>query len=883
MTIQQQILEKIATYGPIDMLLTETEYEYLHKQMKRIWRQYSWHKTRDYPLVLAFFRGYTFYRELSEKDDAFWHGFCEDLEVERPTNDTYDELEGALKSHSDTAVLFQYDGRGRAFVSTIDAIWGIRSLRAHELVNSFISYYREYPGEEVTRRLLQTILPDADKVALRQVKSFDHVFRTMTTIVDTILDQDLPSDNINQLEEHLFRHDIDLGTPNPLRFFLNKSPTSIDKILQALRFRRTPKQFSAFLKSLPRNYNVRLPDGSTKFAHALAERPHDLAYGRYYVDGQEHHVTPSARVTLNHLGKLATQKFHTVGNLSLYCAAQPFFVEEQGQKKPATAMYVGQQRQYLWAGRAVRGEALWVDGKPHPEAIGKKVETAVRLELGSGRIMGHLWVSTFLPQRTKPLQLHMGQHVHVLDPITYREHFTAALAETKLEVNLDGEHLIDWQPQDRLFTKSGLELEATKLATAPRELLLWTASPPAPSNAEITPASITMQAQSRKLWQVRWLDNKPLHLHHWTIQRPQAPKQRQGDGWQKRGSVAISLADGFFWHDEHVRLQADVGFNAAYVQIDGRRYPINKGEVDIGLLPAGRYEPHIMEQGHVVGALEPFTVLPELTLGKPPSVHFENYPYALDITLEDGRFDRIVYRPFYEADGTLGTETHTVHLDDNLTFDCYLKAKCLAVRFVYQDTHMPVQALTTTTPTVPLQLMTYEHHRKKLRLVSTSAFGDSTSDAGIAILANEVVALDKISFASQDELVCLVSEDARSDTWKRLASLPVAVIPEVGKLVFKKHEGQLYVTPLHDLDVNVTICCGNDQLREYNFKAIDQDAQGLFHFPLPSMLGLRSVKVQARVMARALPEPIIRTAEYQADFDLRAYLQRGLAWSKLAP
>jgi hypothetical protein len=107
------------------------------------------------------------------------------------------------------------------------------------------------------------------------------------------------------------------------------------------------------------------------------------------------------------------------------------------------------------------------------------------------------------------------------------------------------------------------------------------------------------------------------------------------------------------------------------------------------------------------------------------------------------------------------------------------------------------------------------------------------------------------------------------------------VIPEVGQLVIHNHEGQLQVTPLRDLEVTVTIRCGNDQLCEYNFKAIDQDSQGLFHFPLPSMLSLQSVQVQARVMTRALPEPIVRTTEYQADFELQDYLQRGLAWGTL--
>lgn len=239
------VLERTRRDGPVRVQVTEAEYEALRPHARYRWQdvQSSWSRRPDDQLLfLAFLRAYTFYRELSENENVFWSNFHRDLNLpdETVTNARYDNLWNVLESHPETKPLLKVTQgehrRQRRFVDSIAAIWGIRSLNTPSLVAFFRAYYNKYPNERITPVLMRRLLPQADEATVRQASAYDHIFRHLTRVVDTLLDTDpqLALMSPDRLCPLLEASGLDLGTPNPVRFFWNKSHTALADIVGAV-------------------------------------------------------------------------------------------------------------------------------------------------------------------------------------------------------------------------------------------------------------------------------------------------------------------------------------------------------------------------------------------------------------------------------------------------------------------------------------------------------------------------------------------------------------------------------------------------------------------------------------------------------------------------
>jgi hypothetical protein len=236
------LLVRLDEQGPIALHVEPGEYTLLRTAVGRVWGTPTGWMKKERQLILAYLRAYTFYRELSEDEQQFWHSFHRELGLaEVPlTNAQYDALWTVLSSHDAVASVQQYispDRRRRAFVRTIDAAWGIRVMRAQELIEFFDRYYNTTPGQVIDRALLKHLVPAAEEHLLRQAPMYDRIFRQMVEVVDHLVEQDPAVARLPPiaLVAHLREAGVALGEPNPVMYFAHKSEHALARLVGVVR------------------------------------------------------------------------------------------------------------------------------------------------------------------------------------------------------------------------------------------------------------------------------------------------------------------------------------------------------------------------------------------------------------------------------------------------------------------------------------------------------------------------------------------------------------------------------------------------------------------------------------------------------------------------
>lgn len=240
MTDIHALYTRFEEHGPVNLHVSEEEYLWLLRRVRGLWVNAGFWTPREQALMLMFLRGYTFYREISEHENQFWVTFHKDLNLPydiAPSKAQYDNLWGALNSHTETAPYARWSHGPtrdrREFVATINAVWGVHSLQARELMAFFTTYYNTTPGQKITAALMQRLMPNADDATLRQASSYDRLFRCLVQIVDHLLDTDpglarLPAE---ELTAHLHAQQIEVGDPNPVKYFANKTDGGLARLV----------------------------------------------------------------------------------------------------------------------------------------------------------------------------------------------------------------------------------------------------------------------------------------------------------------------------------------------------------------------------------------------------------------------------------------------------------------------------------------------------------------------------------------------------------------------------------------------------------------------------------------------------------------------------
>jgi hypothetical protein len=239
--LDTELIHRLERDGPIDVFVTYQEYhEHLLPRVAGTWSKLQQWSPTSQRRFLLFLRGYSFYRELSEDENLFWHSLSDELNVPHSglQNSDYDALEDILTLDSRIADLFIRRHR-REFVKTIDAIWGIRSLNAASLEKLFRRYYFTHHTETVTAALIGVLGWDFEPQLLersqRQARSYDLIFQSLRDAVRLILEHDIPAYPLETLADRVADLGYEFGDPNPIMYFFNKASRALENLLRDLR------------------------------------------------------------------------------------------------------------------------------------------------------------------------------------------------------------------------------------------------------------------------------------------------------------------------------------------------------------------------------------------------------------------------------------------------------------------------------------------------------------------------------------------------------------------------------------------------------------------------------------------------------------------------
>ncbi|AWR88063.1 hypothetical protein [Meiothermus taiwanensis] len=257
--------------GVAQACIAQEDFEGAKPLMQKVWRGERWGdllkavRSQGEELVparvlLGYLRGYFFYREVPENDDALWSNFLQDLGIKDqnlPTKAQYDRLWEALEWHPETRFRLQWSKGGkRDFISTLDAIFHFRALRLNVLKEAFLSFYSS--GE----------LP-------AQAQPYKRVFRRLKEAMEVLLEEGQPPalDNEQAVLGFLEAAGLYLGEPHPVRLLFNRSDQALKDLYWKLKGERPVSK-----RPRPRHRQVRVellnaPPGLEEIQPALSPAP----------------------------------------------------------------------------------------------------------------------------------------------------------------------------------------------------------------------------------------------------------------------------------------------------------------------------------------------------------------------------------------------------------------------------------------------------------------------------------------------------------------------------------------------------------------------------------------------------------------------------------
>ena len=871
----KDIADRIEREGPIDLFISEEEYDYLKKRFRSIWRSSDWGE-KDRRLTLAFLRGYTFYRDLSENDHAFWINFNKELGLwgePAPTLIQYDNLWSAFKRDGRLDPYLQRNKKGRAFVATIDEIWGFRSLRARELIDFFTSYYREHPGKRLTRELMQDILPSIDDVKLRQAASYHRVFTSMTHAIDCVLQHELENLPVDELEATLVSHGINLGQPNALRYFMNKSGQAISQIVGRLRLQRTPEQFRRFLWSSP-HLIFSTPSGLLKPAHSLA-KDNNLWYGRYIeyteegVPKEEHHVTPDARISLNIIDRLPVNAFEHVASLEFYVSPSPFEARVGSEIKASRPIYLRRGLHHIWSGRLQQGVVLAVGETHHPETIGWRAKTSTRLAWNEGipSLVGELHLNIFEPDRAKSRTLSVGEEHFTVDPVVQDYRQTFEIGRQGVTVALDDLAVWKWEWGERLFAWSGREITEQHLPHGPKHLYLLSEVPPSDDSgfkAQRVPGTLP-------LWEITWDGENPLEVASWHIEAPyrstpyqiaHVPRERP------RNDISVTLHRNYYEEGDLIKLTVEEHLAPrTYLDLAGHRFAPQENSFEIKGLPPGRYFGSLVQAETTIAELAPFEVLPPLSWQLAEDrVLIEGKTQAGRVTLPDGRYASFRWKPRLSDEGTPLPCSCQVIIDE-LMFGFDLKGTCFGVRFINPDSHRILHELSGLTPAhTKVESFNDREFPVRARLASTPAETVPLTE------------LQQLSPAASDNLAIEVLPSKSKKDWVPVTQIRVHAKPSIRQFLVDDGFCCIEVTGANDVTVWIEESEPRSGKMVQHSHSVRADHVQRIRLRHPQKFV--PIFVRAILKAASAPESReVKDATSPALVNVQSRLRRGVGWS----
>lgn len=875
MTLFDDILTRLDKDGPIDIFISEVEYAELKEHIAPLWEAEAFYGNNQ-KLFLAFLRGYTFYKDVSENENAFWQSFHEELDIiQEPLKNTqYDIIWRCLGLYEETEALRIRDPNRRQFVKSIDTIWGITSFKASEVISAFIRYYREFPGKRLTTTIMAKILDFSDNSPDRQLENYYRVFKGMTDIVDYILEHDVDTFDIEALEAELGYADIKLGSPNALRYFANKSQTALESIITKLRLQRTPLQFKKYLKLVPL-HRIVTPDGKEVLARNL-QGEITLPYGKYIeLDSEEdliHHVVPDARISLNILEKLNKNTFCTVAGLEVFISTKTFIIKNADVVEHPQEIFFGGELNYIWTGKVEQGIPLLVNGDIHPRSIGSSyfIEPVFFYE-EKPNIGLTIYFDMFQPNLGNT-QLLIGDNIYDIEDIS-NNIISVDVTEDILQIAFESEILLEWQADNQLFTKSGFEIH-NDLYTIDNQFWILGDKPNVSSNA-----SLTLCLTKPTVWQIDWLDDSPLKINDFTLIKYNTDdifKTTKPIAKKPRTDVHVNYHDDCFIADNPIEFSIPETLSEiTHLKIENRYFPVRHGIVIIDNLSAGTYTPTLLSETYSVLA-EPIYVIPTPILMFPNDLRFiEGMTYSTKLAIEDdGRFQSFRFKPFLNELAEPIPSSHEVEIDDGIIAKFDLLCDAFVIRVVDKRNNQVLEKLSNNQ--IPyIDIHPINNYSREFTLRASL---NSDTETHLEFNAPyDFSQLNSLIPASRDRLVIEALIDGRTKDWKVIGSFLV--------------EGRAI---LHDLSINndILAChvdgCSDMQIRVEEITIFSKicntyslQPKQLNYIKLKRPNKMLDVAVKVYFVYEACSdEQFIKEFKLAPSFlDISKEMHRGVAWS----
>lgn len=219
--------------GVAQARVAQEDYEGVKPLMCQVWKGVRWsnllkpvHSQNQELLparvLLGYLRGYFLYREVPEKDHAFWPNFLKDLGIEGhnlPTPAEYDRLWQVLNWHVETVRCLKFhENNARDFIGTLDAIFHFKALRLDVLKDSFLAFYQT------------GALPE-------RAQPYERVFRRLKAAMELLLEEEVVPNLCDEgaILRFLQEAGLYLGEPNPVRLLFNRSDRALHDLYWKLK------------------------------------------------------------------------------------------------------------------------------------------------------------------------------------------------------------------------------------------------------------------------------------------------------------------------------------------------------------------------------------------------------------------------------------------------------------------------------------------------------------------------------------------------------------------------------------------------------------------------------------------------------------------------
>lgn len=239
MNLLAELPQRVLEHGPVTVPITPDEYLQVAREARSIFQRQRLNRN-DALVFLAFLKGYTEYREVSEHENKFWESFAKELSLRDfyPHNSMYDWLWWVFDQHPLTSQLkIKVNGK-RMAVKTIRSVWGYQIMKATDFNRAFEAYFLNPRKTTLSRDFFMQLFPKGDPNLWHHLDTYQKIFEGLSKVLDVLLDHKGQVDLRSQrsILEVLKDSGCVFEEPHPVKYMFCKSETTLSNLVERLRY-----------------------------------------------------------------------------------------------------------------------------------------------------------------------------------------------------------------------------------------------------------------------------------------------------------------------------------------------------------------------------------------------------------------------------------------------------------------------------------------------------------------------------------------------------------------------------------------------------------------------------------------------------------------------